>query len=806
MKITEIHLIRFKRFGRVDIVIPDDAEFICITGPNGSGKSTSLNSVEFALYGVSGGLSADHIVSSFAEPGERCEVGLEFTHSGHKFNILRTFKKGKSIQHDAVIKCDGEVRATGVSAVEAEVIRTIGLTAKDFNMVVYSKQDDLRAITDITPGKREEWFRKGFDLDFIKTASEKILKERIKATEQAIATLQGELAALSRQDPAELGQTKKDLADLSEAIFTLKAQEQEQQAARAAFATQKQEYDLKTVQQSKLVDQHNGLLFDIDTIRKRIETLGVQLGSLTVDTEELARLEKAADEIPQARLDVEGYRTKKAEAERINTEEKAALREEANIRERRDRVQANLADLETSEKEREDLYAKVRVALCLLEDEDVDNGVAEYQKRTTEKIAYLNAEARTNRGVQDKIRKSLESIRDIGPEGTCPTCLQKLGEHFGTVEADYLAQLNEAVDEEHDIDAKLDTALHESQKIPDLKPILDRIKQISTALGYRENLQNEREDLNKGILNVTQRIGDLIEEYWKVRYNEEDHLACKDNLVKLEAAQTQYTELTKRSAEPAGIRAQVAELNSQITTKNATRAEVKAVIDANPIILTEGPRLTHEIENLDISLKNITQDLATSIEREKTLTQKVTDLEIAAASIGTVEQQLATLNEELEVLALTRSAISDYVLYIMQVMRSAIETESSAILSGITEGKYSQVIVDEGFNILIREGDKDYALDRYSGGEQDVIALSLRMALSNIIPKLHGVHETFPFLIDEGLSSLDPERKENTVRAMRQQAKRCGQVFNNTHDQEVVGDYNLRVQANGPVSTVQAGA
>ncbi|MDP3563100.1 MAG: SMC family ATPase [Methanoregula sp.] len=804
MKINRIRLTHFKRFERVDIPIGDG--FTAITGPNGSGKSTLLNAFVFALYGVSGGLSADYIVSSFAEPGDRCEVEIDFTYADRPYNILRTFKKNKSVHHDVTLKCDGETRATGVSQVVAEVIKIIGLNASDFSMVFYAKQDDLRSITDIRPGERKEWFSKSFGVNFIKTESDKILKKRSAEIEQAIATLQGELSALTRQDPAELEQVRKDTAELREKVVTLTAMEQDLSAKRAALSIEKQGYDLKTVQQGKLTDQEKTLRNDVAVMMARVVTLTEQGASLAINDQEVQQLEETVAEIPKAREEIEQHRTRKSQVEANAAERRGMPAEIRALDSKSATLKMAIHTLDDSEIELTRLYTTIRTALDISEDvADVDNAVTEFSAYIAEKVTNLTTRIQANEETCNKIKATLETIRKTGPEGTCPICLQQLGEHFADVEREYVARLAEMMVDGDDLDKDLTKALDDTHRVPALKPILDRIMHIHKGLGYREYHEKELTSTTARLTEITARYNELGVQQEKIGYDDEAHLLCQQRLVELEKAQNRYTELTKRSAQQAGIRAQIAELNSQIVSKSTALAEVKAAIDANPIDLSAGPLLTHELGKLDITLKSIAQDLATSIEREKTLTQKAKDLELAAARIGTVNQQLAALREEMEVVTLTRSAIADYVLYIMQVMRSAIEAEVSTILADITDGKYSRVIVDEDFNLLIREGDNQYSLERYSGGEQDVIALSLRMALSNILPKLHGVFETFPFLIDEGLSSLDPERKENTIRALRTQAKRCGQVLNNTHDQDVVGDQTLRVITSGRISTVQAG-
>ena len=220
-----------------------------------------------------------------------------------------------------------------------------------------------------------------------------------------------------------------------------------------------------------------------------------------------------------------------------------------------------------------------------------------------------------------------------------------------------------------------------------------------------------------------------------------------------------------------------------------------------------GPRLEHEIQKLDIILKTLTQDLSTSIERGRAAEAKIIELAEAARRIDTLQQQLAALRDEIEILKLTRTAIADYVVYIMQVVRARIETEVSSIISEITGGKYDQVLLDEDFNLLVRENDKEYTVDRFSGGEQDDIAVALRIALSRYLAELHQVHESTLLIFDEIFGSQDEERRNNLLTALRSQESRFPQIILISHIAEIQGEFShaLIVQGNGPVSTVQAG-
>lgn len=806
MIVNRLQMDNFKRFGFASIDFADG--ITGIVGSNGVGKSSIVEAIFFALFGVSDrSLPSDYIVSSFAE--SPCTVKLNFTVGPSQYLISRTFRKGKTVQHDAVLYNGdgGEVRASGVSQVDAEVRRILGMGPADFRNTVYAAQKDLMTLLDLTPGKRREWFLRALGIDYLNTGSQKLLKEQADAKEKEASLLQGELAALSRQDPAELDQTRKDLVALGEKIFSLKTQEADLLKANKTKTDELADHQLKEVRLGKLIDQDAYLRNEIGILNGRAESLAVQLASITIDEALLQELEETVKEIPQAREDIEAYRTKKAEVDRIAVEQIAYGKIETLNAERRDKLDTQLAGLVQAEQDLDELQAAVRKELGFDEDAHFDTMIAEFQQSVTERVTTLNTRITANEEAREKIKTNLETVRRAGPEGTCPICFQRLGNHFADVEREYLARIDDAIAEHGEMDQALDAALQDTHKIPDLKPTLDMIRQLRISLGYRELLEKEREESKTNGIEASRKIIALIEEFNAVGYKEEDHLACKQRLVELETAQKKHTDLMKQDAMRVGLKAQIAELNSQVTTKSVALAEVKIAIDTNPLDLSAGPRLKHEVEKLAITLKTISQDLATSIERERSLTQKVKDLELAAARVGTVQAQLAALREEIEILKLTRAAIADYVVYVMQVVRARLESEVSSIISEITGGKYDQVLIDEDFNLLVRENDKEYTVDRFSGGEQDDIAVALRIALSRYLAELHHVHESTLLIFDEIFGSQDEERRANLLTALRSQESRFPQILLISHIAEIQGEFEntLLVQGNGPVSTVKAG-
>ena len=80
-------------------------------------------------------------------------------------------------------------------------------------------------------------------------------------------------------------------------------------------------------------------------------------------------------------------------------------------------------------------------------------------------------------------------------------------------------------------------------------------------------------------------------------------------------------------------------------------------------------------------------------------------------------------------------------------------------------------------------------MDRFSGGEQDDIAVALRIALSRYLAELHDVHESTVLIFDEIFGSQDEERRANLLTALRTQESRFPQIFLISHIAGIQGEF-----------------
>lgn len=188
-------------------------------------------------------------------------------------------------------------------------------------------------------------------------------------------------------------------------------------------------------------------------------------------------------------------------------------------------------------------------------------------------------------------------------------------------------------------------------------------------------------------------------------------------------------------------------------------------------------------------LEGVRIDLAARLERARAL-----------------KGQAAALKTEREHLKLARSLISEYAAYLLGVVRGRLEGVVGEVLGEITDGRYDTVFIDEDFTPLINDMGEDYPAERFSGGEQDDIAIALRIALSRYLAEVRGVQDATVLIFDEIFGSQDEERRANLIRALRTQEAHFPQIFLISHVGEVQEEFEttLRVEAGpGPESHVE---
>ena len=496
MIIDRIILKNFKRFRNQEIRFKDG--ITGIVGNNGTGKSSIVEAILFALYGVQAtGISGDYIVSSFASQKENCEVRLDFRIGGDNYTVIRDFKKGKTVQHDARFYRGTSLRATGVSQVETEVRRTLGMGPVDFRNTIYAAQKDLLTLLENTPGKRKEWFLKALGIDFLKTASEKLLKERIDKKENELRTKEGELGGLvGRQDPEELNTLRSSVVTFQAAIGELNKQREchlrkktEVSAELALFSEKKTQYTRLVEQQKSLVNETGGLERQRDQVRAQLSTLaGME--------QEYVQLEQRVCLVDEKRNQLESVRKQKAESDQLKAELRFLETDSGNFKARVDTTRTKIAVFDEDAKRLASLRNGIRSLMQIgpdIPDSDLEKVITQREAVLIHTVGTLSARAAGLETEKKKLNADWNTIKNAGADGVCPLCRQTLGSHYTSIEEEFTTRLEQIGQEALEVRDEQGKVAVEKNRIADQKPALHEIRSISEKLKAREATETELE-------------------------------------------------------------------------------------------------------------------------------------------------------------------------------------------------------------------------------------------------------------------------------------------------------------------------
>jgi exonuclease SbcC len=800
MIIEHITFKNFKRFENIDIDFKN--EIYGIIGNNGTGKSSLVEGIFFTLFGVSDkSIQTDYIVSAFAI--EKSEMYMKFQQDDITYEIFRTYSKSK--QHTAQLKANDEIRATGVSQVDTKIRKILGMGPNDFRNTIYAAQKDLLTLLDLTPGKRKEWFLRALGIDYLNTGCQKILKESIDKKEKEHILLQSELTILNRQDPNEINQLRDLIKNLEQKATNLKTEEVDTINKRDLISKDLDVYNTQSNTFNNLLKQKTSLQGEISVLEKRLTELNNQILSNNIDEHLLSSLEQQIATLPDTRKKYEEFRTKQTSIESIQLQIKTLEKDIHTLDSKILSLNNTLKTYDTHSKKIKILYGEICSKLCIdsnIQDnlDNIDDIVStilkDNQKQHTTLVTRLESLEREEKVLVEKYN----TINIAGKNGNCPLCRQPLGDHYKDIEQEYITRLESIGTECKQIRCEIAEVISKDLAIVD--DWLKEIQKLKNTIQNREYIENELLEYESKKQTTTKNIDDLNNKIILLDYNEQSYIACKNLLENLESTQIKLNFLNKQLTLQAVAKTKISEVNSQIAIKNTELQYTLTEIGSNPLDTTIGDNLKSKLSEVNLLLSNISNEISVSTERIQNTDEKIKSLSKSLGHLESLKSRVSIITNEIEILKLTRSTISDYIIYIAQVVRSQIESEVSSLISMITNGKYDRVSLDEDFNLLVHENGKDYSVNRFSGGEQDDVAVALRIALSRYLSKLHNVSGKNLLIFDEIFGSQDEERRGNLLNMLRTIGY---QIFLISHISEMQGEFEntLVVKSDGIASTVQ---
>ena len=222
----------------------------------------------------------------------------------------------------------------------------------------------------------------------------------------------------------------------------------------------------------------------------------------------------------------------------------------------------------------------------------------------------------------------------------------------------------------------------------------------------------------------------------------------------------------------------VKELTEKVQVLRKRAAEVAPEEKAHGNAVAERDLLSEQLDQRRQRLDTARQEVS---REAQAMSAAQTKLEEAQRFLKRVGRE----REELELRGAVASALEDYREHASQRSRPLLEEEASNLLKRVTSAAYPVVRLTENYLLEIADGSEFHSSKRFSGGEQDLAALCLRLALARTLAHQRGVEHTF-VILDEVFGSQDVDRRRILMEQLRELAKsEFQQIFVISHIDDV---------------------
>ena len=774
MRLHSVKLLNFRQHSRTELAFGPG--LTGIIGPNGAGKTTILEAIAWALYGNQA-IRGNRDSIRFMGAGARApvEVELDFELGAHRYRVVRGLTS-------AAVYLDGddEPVANSISAVTDLLHRRLGMSLSEFFHTYFTGQKELSVMASMSPSRRGQFLSRVLGYEKIRIAQDltREKRNRVKASIDGMqrglpdpeAVLRSLAEASSRKAEAE--------AKAQQAAHRGAVRQREMMAIepRWEMAQRQREQSAQLLTQITVAEEKEAALVrDAERVARELEDISAahsQLESLRLTTEPLFALNVELQALT-ALYREEGRRKTLIEGE-------GALREEiSRLEERHAKIERAPALEEEATLELEKKRGELEDTQGLLEARRTE-WVRDRQEADTKRQAL--------RQQYTELKQQRDRVVAVGEDGECPTCSRPLGGSLHTV-VEHLDELIETVN----VDGSYYKArVEQLEHMPDDVRALDekrralvaevgtlerRLAKVQLAVQELGTIVREIAAKQQRQVQMKRDISRIPPGFDPARYAEV--IREVERLTPLEAEVGRFQAMLDREPqmrlEQSRIAQDVMRIQSNLGTLRTRRAQISFAEKEFSELKSEFDRVRLELQESKVAAARAHEQVESATRAMATAQKAVEDLKRKQEELDALQAE-RRLHEELD------RAFSDLRTDLNFQLRPELSELASAFLSELTDARYTELELDDQYNIVILEDGIPKPV--LSGGEEDLANLVLRLAISQMIAERAG--QSFSLLIlDEVFGSLDEARRFNVVELLRGIQDRFEQVILITHIEPV---------------------
>lgn len=276
-------------------------------------------------------------------------------------------------------------------------------------------------------------------------------------------------------------------------------------------------------------------------------------------------------------------------------------------------------------------------------------------------------------------------------------------------------------------------------------------------------------------------------------YQPDEHTRVRTQLAEAGKAAQRCAVLRAKAAGAELLRRRLAEQQAKATAAAKQLTELEAAVGEVAVSSEQLDAARSACEGAERRVEQAGQEL---IEAGKKASTDSDAVAVARAQLADAREQarkLRSARDELWLRGHVADALSALREDASRRARPTLEHETARLLGKITRGRYSAVQMSDSYALEIVDGRSVHPLKRFSGGEQDLAALCLRLALSRTLARTRGAETGF-VLLDEVFASQDPTRRRALLAQLRALAEaEFRQVFVISHTDDVTEHSDLHI-------------
>lgn len=791
MILTKIQGEYIRQFPSLHIEFPKEG-LMNINGPNGAGKSTILTLIELCLFGNITGIKASELKYDQAKKSQKWWVELSFLKDGNEYCVYRheTTAKAKLSVNGKELITGGQTEVT--NHIVQKVLR---MDQASFSNAFYARQDDFDNLIKLSPEKRKKEVSRLLRIDKIDEAI-----KMVRSDKNYLNTVIDEQQRHIKDEAYFKEEKKKLFSSLTEVTLlqskcikdvTKKEKEYEK------LLSFKQTLDIQNDNYQKNIllqkEKEQELKYIEETTLQNVK---VNLNEIAISKAEFSTLQ---DEVKHYDKLMNNYRKMQEERvlfikkEQLTKHIAALMNKLSSKKERINKIKPTVPSFNFKSG-----IKKTSDEINLLENKifAVNNEIVDLRS----KLTYV-----ANEGKRLKLERS--NLQSVGVKAPCPICKRTMGEHYHSLSADYNKNLERLANDHHKISSLISDK--ENNKARTLKKIND-LKQEKKYLEQQEHHKNllvkELEMLQQDYLsdiNDCEDVQNQLDKLGELNFEQKKFETLSVNLDKLHKKKERFSVLASKIAnEPRYIKVKE-EAEQKINSLKSELIKLSEDLVNMGFNIDEYRSIQNKINQSVESLRASEKELASINEHKNNLSVKIGHLEKEEEENNSEVEQLNHRKNELALLIKTEEVFKNYKVDRMSKVRPRLESIVQELISFITDGKYDLVQLDDNYNVFVFRNGIKKPFHLFSGGEQKLIALCMRLSISRILT-FQGEHKNFDYLaLDEVLSSMDEGRQETIINALRKLTSVFKQILMITHNSNLkdLFDNTLQVEQNIDLSS-----